>query len=398
MSGFGNFLYVRTLGEPGMFMNGRKLETAFPSPEAREIFLSLLSPLDECTGWERLENVIRGNPSVTRRKALVRKGVKEIKKMFLRTAGINPLREYPHGVGLDFRTVRVDVHDFRELSFKGLKLFAEGDHAAAGPCLRRALALYAGPFLPGDSGRIIDAAREDTTFGGYRLMKIFTKLAFKCLILAALSFMVFGCGGGGGGGGSSTPTTSVSGSVFAGPAAGTAVTVKTAAGAVVAGPVSTASDGSYTILIPTSALSGDLVFEATGGSFPDEATGTSGVAFGTLSARIDAGTLTGGANVTIDPAGTIIRKLIAGGMTRAAAEAAFATAFGYTPDVSVRPAFANVSSASSGTQRLCGLRAAAFSQLVMDLGLAPDKQFELLQALADDLSDGILDGKSNTNN
>lgn len=161
MSGFGNFLYVRTLGEPGMFMNGRKLETAFPSPEAREIFLSLLSPLDECTGWERLENVIRGNPSVTRRKALVRKGVKEIKKMFLRTAGINPLREYPHGVGLDFRTVRVDVHDFRELSFKGLKLFAEGDHAAAGPCLRRALALYAGPFLPGDSGRIIDAAREE---------------------------------------------------------------------------------------------------------------------------------------------------------------------------------------------------------------------------------------------
>jgi hypothetical protein len=54
MSGFGNFLYVRTLGDPGMFMNGRKLETAFPSPEAREISLSLLSPLDECTGWETI--------------------------------------------------------------------------------------------------------------------------------------------------------------------------------------------------------------------------------------------------------------------------------------------------------------------------------------------------------
>lgn len=225
-------------------------------------------------------------------------------------------------------------------------------------------------------------------------MKFLSAKSVCLTLILSLSLFFGGCGGGGGGG-ASTPTTSVSGSVFAGPVQGSVVTIKTVTGDVVAGPVTTASDGSYTIAIPTASLNSDLVFEATGGLFPDEATGTSSVTFGTLSAHIPSGTLAGAANVTIDPASTIIRKLVAAGMTRAAADAAFFTAFGYAPDVSVKPAFANVSCAATGTQRLCGLRAAAFSQLTKDLGLTPEKQFEVIQSLAEDLSDGILDGKKN---
>lgn len=180
--------------------------------------------------------------------------------------------------------------------------------------------------------------------------------------------------------------------VMAGPASGSTVTVKTTAGTVVAGPVSTGTDGSYSIVIPNSALTGDLIFEASGGTFTDEATATGSVTMGTLTSHCAAGSLTSGATIAIDPSSTIIQKLIAGGKTRAAAESAYAAAFGYTPDNSVKPVFAGMSSASTTAQRLAGLRAAAFSQLAKDLTLSPDKQFEMINAIAADLADGTLDG------
>ncbi len=217
-------------------------------------------------------------------------------------------------------------------------------------------------------------------------MKLF-KRYIHSLLLIGISLLIFGCGGGS----SATPTTTITGTVFAGPASGSSVTVKNASGVLVAGPVVTAGDGSYTIAIPTAALAADLVFEATGGSFTDEATAAAAT-LGTFTAHADAGSLTSASSVTVDPSSTIIQKLMAGGRTRAAAESVFNAAFGYTPDLSVRPAFANQSSASTTPQRLAGLRAAAFSQLTKDLLNDSSKQSELVLALADDLSDGSLDG------
>ena len=197
-------------------------------------------------------------------------------------------------------------------------------------------------------------------------------------------------------GGSGTPssTTQISGFIFAGPVTGSTLTVKDPSGKVVAGPfIVNSTDGSYSIAVPTSALSGALVFEATGGSYTDEATMASGVALGSFSAYLEAGSLTAGARVTLDPSSTIIHKLVAGGMPLASAKAAFFSAFGYAPDNSVTPAFANVSCSAPTAGRLAGLHAAFFSQLTKDLDLPADRQSELVQALADDLSDGVLDGK-----
>ncbi|KAB0670434.1 hypothetical protein F6V30_09810 [Oryzomonas sagensis] len=211
-----------------------------------------------------------------------------------------------------------------------------------------------------------------------------------------MAIIMSGCGGGSGGGSSPVATTTVSGSVLAGPANGAKVKVTTVAGTVVAGPAITAGDGSYTIAIPTAALANDLVFEATSGTFDDEADQTASgraVVLGTLSAYIAGGSLAGGSNVTIDPSSTIIRKMVAGGTSKAAAEAEFNAAFGFTPDCSVKPAFVNMSTASSDKQRLAGLHVAAFSQLTKDLINDPSKQFELIDVLADDLADGTLDGR-----
>jgi hypothetical protein len=225
-------------------------------------------------------------------------------------------------------------------------------------------------------------------------MKSIMAHACKLMIALALPLLMFGCGGSS----SSSPaaTTTVSGSVMAGPPVGSIITVKTVAGTVVATTtVPTDSNGSFSIAIPDSALSNDLVFEASGGTFDDEAEQTpsgKGVTMGTLSTYVSAGSLTAGSNVSLDPSSSIIRKLVAGGMTKTAAEAAFTSAFGYTPDCSIKPAFATMSSASTTTQRLAGLRAAAFSQLTKDLVLTPDKQFDLINAIATDLADGTLDG------
>ncbi len=221
-------------------------------------------------------------------------------------------------------------------------------------------------------------------------MKSALDSTLKYISILGLSLIMFGCGGGSG----SSPTTastSVTGTVLAGPTLGAVVSVKVN-GVEVAKSTPSLDNGAYTVVIPTASLASDLTFETIGGTFPDEASEESGVALGTLSAFVPGGTLTAGSNVTIDPSSTIVQKLIAGGMTRSAAETAFSGAFGYTPDCSVKPAFATMSSASTTVQRLAGLRAAAFSQLTKDLGLTPAQQFELIQALADDLSDGVLDG------
>ncbi len=197
-------------------------------------------------------------------------------------------------------------------------------------------------------------------------------------------------------GSSTTPaaTTTVTGSVVAAPVAGATVTVKDGNGATVA-TATTGTDGTYSVSIPDASLAGDLLIESAGGTYTDEATGTAGVAAETLSAYIAGGTLSAAASKAyITPSSTIVNKLVAGGKTLTEANTAFSTAFGYTPDSTVKPDMA--SAAADATQqsaeKLAGFHEAAFSQLTSDQGLAAGKQFELLNALATDLADGSLDG------
>lgn len=221
------------------------------------------------------------------------------------------------------------------------------------------------------------------------------KNSFRLLVLL-LSGFIAACGSSGSNStdnNSNGSTTTITGSAFAGPISGANVTVKNIGGDIVAGPVTMGGDGSYSINVPDSYLSGDLVFESTGGSFRDEATGLI-VTAGALYAHVSGGTLNSGSSVHLTPATTIIQKLVAGGKTLADAEALFNIAFGFTPDISVAPKDAtNPATGATEAQKLEGLRAAAFSQMTNDLSLTPVQQFDLLTALANDLSDGSLDGK-----
>jgi len=190
-----------------------------------------------------------------------------------------------------------------------------------------------------------------------------------------------------------TDTTAVTGSVTAAPVDGASVVVRDAAGNTVAGPVTTAADGSYTLYIDNALLASDLLLESAGGSYTDEATGLD-VTAGTLSAYVAGGGVSATAQVHMTPATTIVSDLVSGhGMSLSAAQSAFEAAFGFGADTTEAPADAtNPPAGASDAQLLAGLRAAAFSQLTMDLGLTTAQQFDLLAALAEDLADGELDG------
>lgn len=222
--------------------------------------------------------------------------------------------------------------------------------------------------------------------------------SMRNLLVAVLlaAFLLPGCGGSGGSDDNSVATITISGSVVAAPVSGASVLVKDSAGNTIAGPVTSLTTGEYSIDVPTSALAGDLRFEASGGTFTDEATASPGVAAGKLAAFIAGGTLAANPAVHLDPASTIIHAMVVNGKALTAAMTDFRNAFGFTPDPAIAPKNEGPATtlAENMAQRLAALRAAAFSQMTNDLALSPDKQFLLLAALSKDLADGQLDGKN----
>lgn len=215
------------------------------------------------------------------------------------------------------------------------------------------------------------------------------------LALAAvfLASVLSACGGGG----SDAPstTTTVTGTVFASPVSGAAVTVRNAAGSIVAGPATTAPTGAFSVAVPNASLAGALRFECAGGTFTDEATNAS-AAGGRMAAYAEAGSLAAGSAIHLTPMSTLTHDLVVeSGLTPAAARAACTSAFGFCDNTSIGPVNDNVVPGSDNVaRRLCALRAAAFSRLALDLGLPADNQFALIDALASDLSDNVLNGRN----
>ncbi len=202
----------------------------------------------------------------------------------------------------------------------------------------------------------------------------------------------------GGGGGESTSTDdgniSLTGSVFAAPVRSARVTISDCNGNAVTAGVTTNVDGSYTFNIPPSSLNQDLCIESDGGTFDDEATGTQGRSAGRLSAFIPSGSFASSANVHLTPGSTIVYDLVTQHRkSYADANTLFTDAFGYTPDVTQTLTDATNPNSTDEASRLAGLRAALFSQLNMDMGLLASQQFSMLDALARDLSDDVLDGQ-----
>ena len=225
--------------------------------------------------------------------------------------------------------------------------------------------------------------------------KLVLRLAPLALAVSCSLSLLAGCSSGSSDSIVGSTDASISGTIVAAPVNGANVSVVDASGNPVAEPVPTDAAGLYTLSIPNDSLAQDLMIISTGGTFTDEATGNKDVPAGEMMAYASANSLSNGSSVSATPGSTIIANLVMKhGKTRAEAEAAFASAFGYAPDMSVTPADATTAPATDETdaETLAGFRAGAFSQLAMDLGLSQNDQFDLFAALAQDLSDDKLDG------
>lgn len=197
-------------------------------------------------------------------------------------------------------------------------------------------------------------------------------------------------------GGSDEPTVAVTGSVFPAQAAGVTVVARDAAGAAVSAAASAAADGTFTLAVPQSRATSQLFLEASGLAFTGGGAGpTAAVAApGVLSAHAPAGVLAGGGALHLTPQSTVVAALVKGGATRAEADAAFALAFGFTPDASVAPlnaALPATPAAADLDRARAALRAMALARLAAGLGVEP---LALYQALAADAADGALDGRA----
>ena len=141
-------------------------------------------------------------------------------------------------------------------------------------------------------------------------MLILKKSLWLNLAMAlSVALCLTACGGSSSNGNAGSSTTTITGSIFAAPVSGASVSVKDTNGNVIAGPESTDSNGEYSISIPNANLGQDLVLESTGGSFMDEATGTSTSA-NTLTAYVPANSLSSGSQIHATPGSTIIERLM----------------------------------------------------------------------------------------
>ncbi len=155
-------LEILTLGRFSISVNGNPVAAEWPDETLKVFFCSLLSPLDLYYSWDRICRSMWDVPVTrTNRRRLEEIIIRPLCSFLIREIGFNPLIAGQDGIRIDQHGICVDVHEFHADVVEGLGLLTMGSFAAALDKLSRANSLYAGSYLPGMPGKIIDNARKD---------------------------------------------------------------------------------------------------------------------------------------------------------------------------------------------------------------------------------------------
>lgn len=233
------------------------------------------------------------------------------------------------------------------------------------------------------------------------LLGLATLLAIGTLGLA-------GCGGGSSPSSSNNPPPppqgTISGTAVKGPVTGGTITAYAIANGTMGSPIGTAttdSQGNFSVSIGT--YSGPVMLQMTGGSYTDEATGTtmpmlSGDAMTAVVQTLASGSTTAGIQLT--PL-TSMAQTMAAHMTGGMTDANIATANGNVGNyfmvsdiLHTMPMNPLVSGSGSGSQDAInyGMCLAAMSQFAKSLGMTSSSA--IVTAMMNDAADGDFDGKS----
>ena len=206
------------------------------------------------------------------------------------------------------------------------------------------------------------------------------------------------------GGGGGTMTGMISGTATKGAVGGAAVTAYAVSNGMKGAQVgSSTTDASGSFSVPLGSYGGPVLLEVTGGTYTDEATGTTmplmtGDVMATCLPTLAAGSTTTGIQVT--PLTTMAwsrARSMTGGMTdanMATANAAVGTYFSVGDIVHVMPmdpAVAGSGASATQDQRNYGMSIAAMSEYAHTVGMTTSSS-GMVTAMTDDASDGVMDG------
>jgi hypothetical protein len=226
-------------------------------------------------------------------------------------------------------------------------------------------------------------------------------------VMAAASMLV-ACGGVGSGGSSSATTGTISGTATKGPvsrATVTAYAVNNGARGSQLGSARTDSSGNFTMTVPP--YSGPVMFQAHGGSYMDEATGTrmsmlnaDDMSCVVSSITVNAGSRMSGIQITpLTSMAQTWAAHMAGGMTTTNIDTANSHIgehyVGPGADIvmthPIDPTVMGSANGASVEAKNYGMMLAAMSQQAHGLGMTTSSS-AMVTAMLDDASDGIMDG------
>jgi len=155
-------LKILTLGSFSISINGKPVATDWPDETVKVLFCSLLSPLDLYFTWDRLCRSIWGAPATsTYRHRLEEMYIRPLVGFLIKELGFNPLIAGEDGIRIDRQRIHVDAFEFHSSAVEGLRLLSLDNHAGALEKINEAKSLYAGNYLPGIQGKIIEHTRNE---------------------------------------------------------------------------------------------------------------------------------------------------------------------------------------------------------------------------------------------
>lgn len=227
------------------------------------------------------------------------------------------------------------------------------------------------------------------------------------ILLSFLFLLLTACGGGGGGGGSAPVEGSISGTATDGPMSNATVTAYAIAnGQMGAQLASATTDANGNFNMPIGGYSGAVLLQMSGGTYTDEATGTTmsmapGDVMTAVLPTMSAGMAASGVQVTpVTSMAQAMAQHMTGGMTNAniaTANTAVGSYFMVGDILHVHPMNPLVAGSGTGASQDSqnyGMALAAISQSAQILGMTSSSA--MITALMNDASDGVMDGKAGT--
>jgi two-component SAPR family response regulator len=155
-------LRIQTFGCFSMSVDGSPVATYWPDEMEKELFCSLLSPLDLTFTWDRLCRSLWGEAATpASMRKLEETVIRPLKGFLINEIGFNPLISGVEGLKIDSKIVYVDALEFYSSVLEALRLLSLTDNSVALEKFNKASSLYAGRYLPGISGSIIANTRNE---------------------------------------------------------------------------------------------------------------------------------------------------------------------------------------------------------------------------------------------